>query len=67
MAVILKTVRPIRVYVVRTLLKRLTLARIQVSHPNIRGAFVYRRPRLLYLQSATPYEAMRVFICLVPR
>lgn len=65
MAVILKTVRPIRVYVVRTLVERLTLAPIHVSHPKIRGALVYPRPRVLYLQSPIPYEAVRV-ICLEP-
>ena len=59
-AVILKT-DTIRVYVVRTLVERLTLAPIHVSHPKTRGALVYRRPRLLYLQSPIPYEAMRVF------
>lgn len=41
-----QTDRPIRVLVVRTLVKRLTLAPIHVSHPKIQGALVYRRPRL---------------------
>jgi hypothetical protein len=52
----------IRVYVVRTLLKRLTLAPIQVSHPKIRGAFVYPRSRVFYQLSAIPNVGV-VVIC----
>lgn len=57
---------PVRVLVVRTLLKRLTLAPIHVSHLKIRGAFVYPCPQVLQLQSAIPYEPMDVFSCLEP-
>ena len=42
----------IRVLVVRTLLKRLTLPPIQVSHPKIGGAFVYPRSRVFYQLTA---------------
>ena len=62
-AVILKTVRPVRVCVVRTLVARLTSRHIQVSHPNDSSACVYPRPRVLYLHSPIPYEALRVICC----
>jgi len=53
----------IRVLVVRTLLKRLTLAPIQVSHPKIRGAFVYPRFRVFYQLSAIPNVGLVVICC----
>lgn len=65
-AVILKT-DTIRVYVVRTLVERLILAPIHVIHPKTQGALVYLRPRMFYLQSPIPYEAVSVICCVVPR
>jgi hypothetical protein len=56
----------IRVLVVRTLSLRLPLGRFLLYITTGRSRH-YPRFRVLYRQSSTPYAALRVICCLVPR